>query len=300
MKKRPFPLHPAQKDVFIDQLLDVESSHYNIGGYIKLEGTLDKEKFFKVVRSAPQVFDAYKMRFNSDTSNPSFFIEEGYEEMDVKELDFRGEEDAKGAAMNWMQKRFDAAFNIKEDEILFEHVLIRVEDEEHWFFCKYHHLITDGFGFIVWVQYLAARYKSLTTGDSLSISYPSYVEEVLKASDYYKSADYELEGEYWKEKIKNKPERLLQKRHKSIREAGKSSTFIMELPEKKRKLFEELQLNTKVGLQQLTIAALIIYFGKTSNKSDFVFGIPLHKRGSKRLRNIIGMFSGIQPFTCNY
>ena len=51
MKQTPFPLHPAQKDVYIDQLLNVESPHYNIGGYLKLEGALDKEKFFRVVNS---------------------------------------------------------------------------------------------------------------------------------------------------------------------------------------------------------------------------------------------------------
>lgn len=133
-EKTPLPLTSCTKGCFIDQLLDVESSHYNIGGYIKLEGTLDKEKFFQAVRSAPQVFDAYKMRFNSDISNPSFFIEEDYEEMDVEELDFSQEEDRKGIAMNWMQDRFDTAFNIKEDEVLFEHVLIKIADAEHWFF----------------------------------------------------------------------------------------------------------------------------------------------------------------------
>ncbi len=37
-----FPLHPAQLDVFTDQLLDIKSPQYNIGGYIKLKGRFTK------------------------------------------------------------------------------------------------------------------------------------------------------------------------------------------------------------------------------------------------------------------
>jgi hypothetical protein len=92
MNKKSFLLHPAQRDVFIDQLLNVESPHYNIGGYIRLEGTLDKQKFIQAVHSAPKVFDAYKMRFSSDASNPSFLLDEDYERLELDELDFSNEE----------------------------------------------------------------------------------------------------------------------------------------------------------------------------------------------------------------
>jgi hypothetical protein len=300
MEKTPFPLHPAQKDVFIDQLLNIESPHYNIGGYIRLAGTLDKEKFLQAVSAAPRVFDAYKMRFNSDISNPSFNLDAEYESLELDELDFSKEHNAKEVAHRWMQERFNTPFTINENNLLFDHVLIKVEDREHWFFCRYHHLITDGYGFTVWVQYLASQYKSLVTGDNFSGSYPSYVDEVLKALEIYRSPEYELEGEYWKEKIGSKPPKLLQKKYFNNSSGSRSSTFILEVTDDQKKIFEDLQLLTRVSIQQLTIAALIVYFGKTTNETDFVFGIPLHKRGSKRLRSIIGMFSGIQPFKGSY
>ncbi|MGI8637640.1 MAG: AMP-binding protein, partial [Segetibacter sp.] len=65
--------------------------------------------------------------------------------------------------------------------------------------------------------------------------------------------------------------------------------------EQKKSLDEVVQV-TKSDLQQLTIAALIIYLGKISSQSEIVFGIPVHKRGSGQLRNILGMFSGVLPF----
>jgi hypothetical protein len=199
-----------------------------------------------------------------------------------------------------MQRRFNTSFTIGKGSLLFEHVLIKVGDEEHWFFCKYHHLITDGYGFTVWVQYLASKYKALLAGETLEVYYPSYVEEASKASEFYKSEEYDLEGQYWKEKLNKKPKKLLQKKYFDNKSGEKSSTFILEIGDEQRKLFEDLQFVTKVGLQQLTIAALTVYFGRISNDTDFVFGIPLHKRGSKRLRSIIGMFSGIQLFKGTY
>ncbi|WP_147203649.1 non-ribosomal peptide synthetase, partial [Segetibacter aerophilus] len=300
MKKKPFPLHPSQKEVYIDQLLNVESPHYNIGGYIKLVGSFNKEKFLDIVQAAPKVFDVYKMRFDPDLSVPSFIVDEDYEKVEVQELDFSGQDDARSLAQNWMQEKFNTPFAIEKNNLLFEHVIIKIEEKEHWFFCRYHHLITDGYGFTVWVQYLATQYRSLVAGDNLPVSYPSYVEEAVKATEFYNSPEYDLEGEYWKEKIKTKPKKLLTKKFFGHDVGRKSSTFILELTADQKKLFEDLQLLTKVGMQQLTIAALIIYFAKTTNEKEFVFGIPLHKRGSKKLRSIIGMFSGIQPFKGGY
>ena len=64
----------------------------------------------------------------------------------------------------------------------------------------------------------------------------------------------------------------------------------------KEKAIAEVEKLTGHRLHQLTIAALLIYFGKTTNYPELVFGIPVHKRGSKKLRNIVGMFSGIIAF----
>jgi hypothetical protein len=50
---------------------------------------------------------------------------------------------------------------IKEDKLLFEEYLLKIADDEYWFFGKYHHLITDGYGFIVFIKYLAQKYRSL-------------------------------------------------------------------------------------------------------------------------------------------
>jgi non-ribosomal peptide synthetase component F len=137
----------------------------------------------------------------------------------------------------------------------------------------------------------------LLAEDGLQFNYPPYQEEAIKSAAYKNAADYELDGDYWKAKFPQKPLRLLQKRYPELDSSGKSSsTCILNLSNTQRKFLEDLQLVTKSGLQQLTIAALTIYFAKTTGQSELLFGIPLHKRNSKKLRSIIGMFSGILPY----
>ncbi|HEY2582814.1 MAG TPA: condensation domain-containing protein, partial [Mucilaginibacter sp.] len=295
------PLHPAQQDVYMDQLLNADSPQYNIGGYIILKGKLEKEKFQEAVASAPGVFDAFKMRFDLEAQDLLCHYDGGYRSAELTELDFSSGKDAAAEARGWMQERFNTAFELKKEALPFEQYLIKIAEEEHWYFGKYHHLITDGYGFIVYVQYVSDKYRALVRGEEADFSHPQYEEASNRAREYYQSADYQADGAYWREKIPAKPEKLLQRKQIATEVKGKTgTTYTLNLEETQRSELEALQQASKSGLQQLTIAALLIYFGKTTTGQEFIFGTPIHKRGSRQLRNTVGMFSGILPFKGSY
>ncbi|HVE61791.1 MAG TPA: condensation domain-containing protein, partial [Chitinophagaceae bacterium] len=297
MQKTTYPLHPAQKDIYLDQLLNIESPQYNIGGYIKFKGGLNKKAFIEVINSAPGVFDAFKLRFDLQTPDFLCHLNDGSESMELGEIDFTTSNAPEKTALRWMQKRFNTPFVVNKQSILFEHFLLKIAEDEFWFFGKYHHLITDGYGFIVWVQYISQKYKSILAGANFSFNYFPYQQAAITASEYYHSPGYEADGNYWKEKIANKPEKLFQRKHTNkLNVTTKSSAYFITLNDTQRKVFEEIELRTKIRLHHLTIAALLIYFGKTKEHSEFVFGIPVHKRIAKELRYIVGMFAGIMPY----
>ncbi|MEO8110617.1 MAG: amino acid adenylation domain-containing protein [Ginsengibacter sp.] len=290
-----FPLHPSQQDVYTDQLLDKKSPHYNIGGYIKFKGVLDKRLFYEAVSSGAKVFDAFKMRFDLNWPEPVVFLKMDYDNLELADIDFSEKENSETAAIQWMQQRFNTPFVIEKNASLYEQYLIKISNEEYWFFGKYHHLITDGYGFIVWVQYLAQKYKSLLEGDAKEFVFSNYIDEAAKAAVYKNSTAYLEDGNFWRNKISAKPKKILQEKYFN-NSSKKSETYFLTLTEQQRKLLDGIEEATKIRLHHLTIAALFIYFGKTSKESTFNFGIPVHKRGSKEARNIVGMFSGIMPY----
>jgi hypothetical protein len=55
-----FSLHPAQKDIYTDRFLNIDSLHDNIGRYITLKGALKKKILGDVVTAAPEIFDFLK------------------------------------------------------------------------------------------------------------------------------------------------------------------------------------------------------------------------------------------------
>ena len=294
MDRTFLPLHPAQRDVYVDQLIHINSAHYNIGGYIQLRGLLNIEIFREVVRTTPDVFDAFKQRFNHTEAEPVCFIDDEFEKQPLPQLDFSSHANPAESAKLWMQTSFNTPIFIKTRSLPFEECLLKIAENEHWFFGKYHHLITDGYGFIVLVDYLAKKYRSLVEGERIEFDYPSYNEELESAFAYFSSPEYEKDALYWKTRIAEIPKKILPGKYLSNTLDSKiSDTFILELTSDQQKLLEELQVKTKAGIQQLSTAALLIFFGKTSEQNEFVFGIPVHKRGSRKLRNIVGMFSGV-------
>ncbi|HTI08721.1 MAG TPA: amino acid adenylation domain-containing protein, partial [Puia sp.] len=301
MEEKKVPLHPAQKDIFLDQVINIDRPHYNVGGYIKLKGVVDKSHLAATVNSIPAVFDAFRQRFDIDDEDPVCYWYENCPPLTFDELDFSSHADAEQYARTWMKQQFNTPFVIKKPNPLFQLSLLKVAEDEYWFFNKYHHLITDGYGFAVWAQYVANKYRSLITGERIEFSFPSYLDAAIKSAAYYDSDGYHAERKYWQEKIRLKPPGILHSRYKFDRERpGKSGTYSSHLNESQIYTVEQAQKLMGTSLQQLTIAALTVFFAKTSDQSEFVFGIPIHKRRSRALRNTVGMFSGILPFKAIY
>src|SRR5690606_12578648 len=112
--------------------------------------------------------------------------------------------------------------------------------------------------------------------DGLEEQYPHYAEAVQRNLDYWKSMDYENDAIFWKKKFEDLPDSIFINRKK----INDSRTRSLSIPLSKfdRILLQNLAEQTKANVSQLTIAALLIYFGKTTEHNSFCFGLPSHKR----------------------
>ncbi|RBL90133.1 non-ribosomal peptide synthetase [Chitinophaga flava] len=293
------PLHPSQHDIYMDQMIHPDSPQNNDGGYTKMTGLLDREKFREAALSVPDVFDAYKLRFDLSGHVDHAFLDEGFREQDLPELDFSGKDP--NDVLEWMSEQFKIPIPINKEKPPYQHYLIRVSDTLHFYFFKCHHLVSDGYGMSSTFRYIAKKYKALVAGAGVTFNYPSYAEEAARAAAAYNNEEYLKEGEYWKNKIPAKPASLLQKKPQyAAVQDQRSESLALELPPDTQRFLEALQEKTKSNLQQLTIAAFIIYFYRIHRRDEFHFGMLLHRRRNKQLRDVAGMFTGVIPFKGTY
>ncbi|WP_164466160.1 non-ribosomal peptide synthetase [Chryseobacterium carnipullorum] len=286
-------LHLSQQDVYYKQITNPQSPLYNVGGYGIYKGKFDSVKFELILKGCSEIFDFHKIKFDFTDSEPAQYIVDTPIPLDIDTLDFSSIPEAQKVALDWMQNQFNIAFDL-EQEKLYRIALIKVAEDEHYCFLCFHHLIIDGYGFAIFANYFISEYRKFLDGHNvLEEKYPSYAEAVRQNLDYWKSIQYSNDATYWKEKFKDIPDLIwTQKGQKN----DNARSFLVPISTSDERLLQRLVEQTKTNVSQLTIAALLLYFGKTTGHKSFCFGLSNHKRRGRDDRKIVGMFSGILPF----
>ncbi|WP_075342809.1 non-ribosomal peptide synthetase [Tenacibaculum agarivorans] len=291
-------LHLAQQEVYYGQLMNPQSPIYNIGGYAILTGTLDTALFKSIVASLSSVFDTYNFRYDFTGAEPLFYISD-CKEVYLNEIDFSNEQYPERRAKEWMQVAIDTVFDLNQEK-LYNYSLIKIAEDVHWWYCYNHHLIYDGYGFALIASYVIEEYdRRLHKFDKLVTKrYPSYFNIIQKNNDYLKSKQYTKDAYYWQEKFTSIPDSVINRNRKVSNIGG--HRFSIHISKSDKTLFSRLTEETKANLSQFTIAALLLYFGKTTGKKVFSFGVPIHNRISREERSVLGMFSSVLPFKGEY
>ncbi|QHS63324.1 non-ribosomal peptide synthetase [Chitinophaga agri] len=303
MSSHIIPLHPVQRDIFLDQAIDPQRPNYNVLAYISITGQLDMDLFRRILNNAADVFDIFRMRFNLDDEVPVAYLTMRGDIPELPLIDCSGEADPVAAARQWMQGSADRSFKVDQDNVLFEHALLRLSDEAYYYFFKVHHLIFDGYCWRIWAKYLSGSYRAARLDDGVIPAFeaPSYITAVADAAAAYQSATYGQHAEYWHKMIAEDPAGLLQ-RYYARPEPGvpESGSYVLKLTSAQRDMLEQLATTLNVRLPHLTIAAVLIYLASATGKNELVLGTPAHKRKGAVQRNTMGHFTGIVPFKGSY
>jgi surfactin family lipopeptide synthetase A len=294
------PLHPAQKDIYVDQLGSPQRPNYNVGGYVRLAGPLQVAGFLQAADAAAAQADVLRTRVDADSRQPVAYIAGQPSVPPTAQLDFSWHQAPPQAAQQWMQDRMDTPFALEKDQVLFEQYLLKIAGEEYLYYFRVHHLLYDGYCYRLWLNYIADMYRRLPEGTDTPAPMPSYTSAVLAANDYYHSAAYAAHARYWEERIPVKPAPLLQRRYNLADSEGKeSSHHVITLAPGQCKALRELAATMGIRLPHVLTAAVIICFARMLQQEELVLGTPAHKRKGA-LRDVLGMFSGIVPFRTHY
>ncbi|WP_256349347.1 non-ribosomal peptide synthetase, partial [Pseudomonas edaphica] len=290
MKHSPsFPLTAAQQDIWLDQLRAGDSPLYNIGGYMDFAGPLVPELIQRAAELLVAKHDALRTQLHTDTDGLPRQTFDAALTVQVQRHDFCALQDPQAASQALMQAQMARPYAMSGEPLL-RFVLVKLDDDHYRLGIQAHHLILDGWGFGQVLQSLARLYTDLEQGRQPEPYAPSYIDFIDTDLRYQASARYARDRAYWLDKYQVLPEPLLTPRHNA---PASSNTWVEPFPVVLLNRMEQVANRYQASAFHVLLAALYVYFTRTSQREEWVVGLPILNRSNARFRSTVGLFTQV-------
>lgn len=283
-----------QQDIYFDQLLHANEPIYNIGAKIAIKGSLDKEILKKSYSALIRQNDAYRFTFSAVGETVTAKLADN-PCSELGFIDFSKNQNPHQQALLFMNEEFVKPFDLNSESLLHIFTLVKVEEDFHYLFSVYHHIITDGWGTSLMFQRLVQNYNEIYELGNIQSEYPfSYIDFIKEDQEYQESGLYLDDKKYWSEKFSVLPENLFDKIDEAaLVTKSKRKEIIL-----KRELYNQLnQLAQSCNCSSfhIILASLYLYFGRKHQNNDFAIGLPVLNRGKSKYKKTVGLFMGVSP-----
>ena len=284
-----FPLTAAQQDIWLDQLRVGDSPLYNIGGYVDFAGAVDPDLIQRAVERLVAKHDALRTQLHTDAEGLARQTFDAEWVVEVVRHDFSRLPDPQAATQALMQAQMAQPYAMT-GEPLFRFFLVKLDDDHYRLGTQAHHLILDGWGFGQMLQSLARLYTDLQHGRESEPQAPSYIDFIDTDQRYQHSARYARDRAYWLDKYQQLPEPLLTPRHNA---QAPSNTLVEAFPVALLNRMEQVANRYQASAFHVLLAAMYVYFTRTSQRDEWVVGLPILNRSNARFRSIVGLFTQV-------
>ncbi|NRD72647.1 amino acid adenylation domain-containing protein [Shewanella sp. VB17] len=289
-------LHPAQEDIYYDQILNHQSPKNNLGGYTTIE-----DVDICILQQAWVLLhahlDALQLKITTDgDGSPLQYIQHDKVPSLVGFHDLSLMDDAKNTALEWMQQQVDTYMDYLGDE-LNKISLIKLSANSYYIFIKAHHIMNDGVGIYRLHEYLHRLYQDIEQGNSTDwlLDIPQFKEAVLVKSEYLNSSKYAQDKTYWQELLKQHESHKLPTRYPLTDNA--ICTLALSV-ESTMQLYDFCADNRLNMLAVFSSVVSVVMSGITGH-SDLLLNTVTHGRSGKKGMQVVGMQVNTFPFTAS-
>jgi len=284
MRHVELELTPAQQDIYLEGKL-FGSVLNNIGGYQKYRCRLDVPRFQQAREHVLFENDAYRLRFHETGGECEPFITDDPPPA-LRIVDCPTET----AAHEWIQAQFEIDFaDISSD--VFQDALVKLSDDEYWYFAKAHHLIMDGWGFALQMQRFLQTYEKLAepvaAAHVLASSCPSFAQYMSRQSGYRDSTHYGHNRSHWLAQHARPTEQMFEPSPEGD-DGSNSRRVSVALDTSLIDALRHLAGKADASLVAVMYAALYVYFSRAYQRSEMAIGSPVHNRRNAIDKDIIG------------
>lgn len=289
-----FSLHPAQENIYFDQIRQPDEALYNIGAYQIVSFEIDVNLIRHCWTLLHQHLDAFRLMLGEQTdSAPKQYIRDQVEAILI-ERDFSNDLAPEKAAQCWMNTQLIEPMDFLSGQTV-SAALLKVAKNKHYLFLCFHHIVIDGVGVTVMLDYLYKLYDDMIRQEDISwlSDIPQYRPHAEKAASYLDSHRYEKDRDYWRKKICYKHHTRLSPHHDG--KGNRDVNFV--LPEHVVILLANFCAVNKVSPLAVLTSAVHIYF---SEEQRSTLQVVLHGRKGRAAMQVVGMFSDSMLVTCHH
>ncbi|MEN8220081.1 MAG: amino acid adenylation domain-containing protein, partial [Pseudomonadota bacterium] len=273
---------------------------YNIGGYLRIDGTINPVILEKALNQVIEENDALRIILQEGENLPTqAFAQNIHIKLDF--YDFSAQENAHELAFAWMKQSFGKLFQLY-DNPLFQFALCKIAPDCYYLYQKYHHIIVDGWAISLLVQRVGAAYNALTSRQFGEQKHYCYQNFLQNDQAYLNSEKFAKAKRYWLNKYSEIPEPLLT-RHYAAQFGDKIIPSQLSFLHLKRPFYNQLiefAKENKASTFHLFLGILYCYFSKTTGQKDIVIGLPILNRGTAAFKQTLGLFTNIIPARFNF
>ncbi|MGC4978102.1 amino acid adenylation domain-containing protein [Streptomyces sp. DT199] len=288
------PLTAGQKDIWFDEKLTGGGATYNTAIYWDIRGPLDRERFTAALARLAEESECLRVRFFEVDGEPRQVVED-IAELPLTVTDVSAAPDPETAAGDLIRADLKVPFTVGGHTPLFRLSVFTLEPDRTIFCLLNHHLVSDGFSYVIYWQRLSAIYEAMTAGTSLDEGRFASLSTLIEAEAAYGgSPRQERDRAYWEDHFSDAPEPVTLAR----RDAEPAQSFLREGTVLDDELADRLRTvawDARVTWQTVLVAALGAYTQRLTATDEVMLSLPVTARVGGTLQNIPGMVVNYLP-----
>ncbi|MEL4170466.1 condensation domain-containing protein, partial [Pseudomonas sp. ZS001] len=298
-----YPLTASQRDIWLDQMTKGDSPLYTIGGYLHIQGAVDPQRVEQAVGLLVRKHDALRTILHSDAGADGVPMQTLVESLEVRVplIDVSNRPEPQVAAQSWVQQGLEVAFALDKGP-LFRFYLVKLHDTSFYFVVNLHHIIQDGWGINLMLASFSDLYNALEENREPDLSAPSYVGFIEDDARYHGSDRYLRDQAYWLDKYQDVPDPLFTARYRDrfTETVVPSAHAMTPFPHTLNERVDTLALVHKVSRFPVLLAALYVYFVRTTQRDELVVGLPILNRSNPAFKQTVGLFTQVSAMRLQF
>jgi len=287
-------LTAGQLEIWHAQKLAPDSSLYNVGEYLEINGDLDVGLFEVALRLTMREAEAFRVRLCEDGELPRQYVHES-DDWQLNFVDVSAAEDPHAAAREWMHEDMRRPVEFSGG-CLFTMALFKAGPEKFFWYYRAHHIAVDGFSGAVTAARQAQIYTLLLGRRSPAEGALEPLSVLLESEAGYRSSP-ELQGdrEFWLNALSGIPRAASISGHQARRVPRLPTRNTLDISLEDATRLSAAARRARTSLSGLLVAAAGIYLHRSTGEEDIVLGLAVLGRTGQRQRAIPGMTANVLP-----